>query len=32
MEEVYYCSDPEKVKVFPGVPEALQRLKASGYN
>jgi D-glycero-D-manno-heptose 1,7-bisphosphate phosphatase len=31
MEEVHYCGDPAKVKVFPGVPEALRRLKAAGF-
>lgn len=31
MEEVNYCSDPKKVRVFPGVAEALQRLRQAGY-
>lgn len=31
MEEVGYCSGPEKVKVYSGVPEALQRLKQAGF-
>jgi len=31
MEEVNYCSDPNQVKVFPGVREALGRLKAAGF-
>lgn len=31
MEEVHYCADPALVKVYPGVPEALRRLKAAGY-
>ena len=31
MEEVDYCSDPEKVRVFSGVREALARLKAAGF-
>jgi D-glycero-D-manno-heptose 1,7-bisphosphate phosphatase len=31
MEEVQYCSDPAKVRVFPGVPEALRKLKESGF-
>jgi D-glycero-D-manno-heptose 1,7-bisphosphate phosphatase len=31
MEEVYYCRDPAKVKLYPGVPEALARLKAAGF-
>jgi D-glycero-D-manno-heptose 1,7-bisphosphate phosphatase len=26
-----YCSDPKQVEVFPGVPQALQRLKAKGF-
>jgi D-glycero-D-manno-heptose 1,7-bisphosphate phosphatase len=28
---VNYCSDPKCVEVFPGVPTALERLKAAGY-
>ena len=31
MREVNYCADPEQVEVFPGVPEALLRLRAGGY-
>jgi D-glycero-D-manno-heptose 1,7-bisphosphate phosphatase len=31
MAEVDYCSDAEKVSVFPGVSEALARLKAAGF-
>ena len=31
MEEVQYCGDPAKVHVFPGVPEALRKLKAAGF-
>jgi D-glycero-D-manno-heptose 1,7-bisphosphate phosphatase len=31
MEEVHYCGDPAKVKVYPGVPEALRSLKAAGF-
>ncbi|MEO7168689.1 MAG: HAD family hydrolase [Spartobacteria bacterium] len=31
MEEVNYCADPAHVKIFPGVPEALVRLRAAGY-
>src|SRR5262249_53559505 len=31
MEEVNYCSDPKQVKVFPGVAEALVRIKAAGF-
>ena len=26
-----YCSDPKYVRIFPGVPEALRRLKARGF-
>jgi D-glycero-D-manno-heptose 1,7-bisphosphate phosphatase len=31
MEDCVYCSDPKKVKIFPGVIEALQRLKSNGF-
>ena len=31
MREVNYCSDPKQVGIFPGVPEALLRLKRAGY-
>ena len=31
MEDVHYCGDPALVRVFPGVPEALRRLKAAGF-
>ena len=31
MEDCVYCSDPKKVKLFPGVPEALRRLKSNGF-
>ncbi len=31
MEEVHYCGDPAKVRVFPGVPQALRTLKAAGF-
>jgi D-glycero-D-manno-heptose 1,7-bisphosphate phosphatase len=31
MREVNYCSDPRQVEIFPGVPEALIRLKDAGY-
>ncbi|MGA3259926.1 MAG: HAD family hydrolase [Bryobacteraceae bacterium] len=31
MEEVGYCSDPAKVKVISGVPEAIGELKSAGY-
>jgi D-glycero-D-manno-heptose 1,7-bisphosphate phosphatase len=31
MEEVHYCGDPARVRVFPGVPEALRQLKEAGF-
>src|SRR5438132_13898775 len=31
MKDCGYCSDPQDVKVFPGVPEALRRLKSNGF-
>ena len=31
MEDRDYCSEPKDVKVFPGVPEALRRLKSNGF-
>jgi D-glycero-D-manno-heptose 1,7-bisphosphate phosphatase len=31
MENVDYCSDPKEVRIFPGVPEALGRLKSNGF-
>ena len=31
MREVNYCADPKQVEIFPGVPEALLRLKTAGY-
>jgi D-glycero-D-manno-heptose 1,7-bisphosphate phosphatase len=31
MEDAHYCADPALVKVFPGVPEALRRLKDAGF-
>jgi len=31
MEDCGYCSDPKKVKIFPGVPEALWRLKSNSF-
>jgi D-glycero-D-manno-heptose 1,7-bisphosphate phosphatase len=31
MEDCDYCSDPKDVKIFPGVPEALMRLRARGF-
>jgi D-glycero-D-manno-heptose 1,7-bisphosphate phosphatase len=31
MEEVHYCGDPAQVRVYPGVPEALRKLKEAGF-
>ena len=31
MEDAHYCADPALVKVFPGVPDALRRLKDAGF-
>jgi histidinol-phosphate phosphatase family protein len=31
MEDCVYCSDPKNVKIFPGVPDALRRLKSNGF-
>jgi D-glycero-D-manno-heptose 1,7-bisphosphate phosphatase len=31
MEDAHYCGDPALVKVFPGVPEALLRLRQAGF-
>jgi D-glycero-D-manno-heptose 1,7-bisphosphate phosphatase len=31
MQDADYCSDPKDVHIFPGVPEALQRLKSQGF-
>jgi len=31
MEEVHYCADPARVRVYPGVSEALAKLKAAGF-
>jgi D-glycero-D-manno-heptose 1,7-bisphosphate phosphatase len=31
MYDADYCSDPKQVKLFPGVPEALRRLKSKGF-
>ena len=31
MQDCVYCSDPKKVRIFPGVPEALRRLKSNGF-
>jgi D-glycero-D-manno-heptose 1,7-bisphosphate phosphatase len=31
IQDANYCSHPKQVKVLPGVPEALRRLKSKGY-
>jgi len=31
MEEAHYCGDPAQVKVYPGVPDALRKLKEAGF-
>jgi D-glycero-D-manno-heptose 1,7-bisphosphate phosphatase len=31
MEEVFYCGDPALVRVYAGVPEALDKLKQAGF-
>src|SRR5437667_11935862 len=31
MHDADYCSDPKQVQIFPGVSEALRRLKDKGY-
>ena len=31
MEEVNYCSDPDKVRLFPGVTTAIKALRAKGF-
>jgi D-glycero-D-manno-heptose 1,7-bisphosphate phosphatase len=31
MEEAHYCGDPARVRVYPGVPEGLARLKRAGF-
>src|SRR5436309_12286995 len=31
MKDCPYCSDPKDVKIFPGVPDALRRLKSKGF-
>jgi D-glycero-D-manno-heptose 1,7-bisphosphate phosphatase len=31
MEEVHYCKDPALVHVYPGVPDALARLRRAGF-
>jgi histidinol-phosphate phosphatase family protein len=32
MEDVHYCGDPALVELYPGVPEALFRLKRAGFH
>jgi len=32
MEDAHYCGDPSQVRVYPGVPEALRKLKAAGFH
>ncbi len=31
MEEVHYCADPARVRVYAGVPEALRKLREAGF-
>jgi len=31
MEEVEYCDDPARVRVYPGAPEALRKIKEAGW-
>ena len=31
MEDVHYCNEPAKVRIFPGAANALRRLKAAGF-
>ena len=31
MEEVHYCGDPARVRVYAGVPEGLRKLKKAGF-
>jgi histidinol-phosphate phosphatase family protein len=31
MEDTHYCGDPAKVRVYPGVPEALRKLREAGF-
>jgi D-glycero-D-manno-heptose 1,7-bisphosphate phosphatase len=31
MEDADYCAHPKQVKIFPGVPEALRRLRSKGF-
>lgn len=32
MEDAHYCGDPAQVKVYPGVPGALRKLKEAGFH
>lgn len=31
MEDAHYCGDPAQVRIYPGVPEALERLRQAGF-
>lgn len=31
IEEAHYCADPARVKILPGIPAALRRLKQAGF-
>src|SRR5213080_3794957 len=31
MQDADYCSDPQQIRIFSGVPEALRRLKSKGF-
>ena len=31
MEDAHYCGNPDQVKVYPGVPDALRKLKEAGF-
>jgi D-glycero-D-manno-heptose 1,7-bisphosphate phosphatase len=31
MKDADYCSDPNQVQIFPGIPESLRRLKSNGF-
>jgi D-glycero-D-manno-heptose 1,7-bisphosphate phosphatase len=31
MEDAHYCGDPAQVRLFPGVPDALRKLKEAGF-
>lgn len=31
MQDADYCSEPKQVKILPGIPEALKRLKSKGF-